>query len=58
MKGSGERLMYELFTRAKIDNYKYLTTGFFRPEYFYHIGFRIEKRYSGLVKNLSDHKII
>ena len=31
-----------------------VTTGFFRPEYFYRYGFRIEKRSAGLVKSLSE----
>ena len=31
-----------------------VTTGFFRPEYFYTYGFRIEKRYAGLVKDLTE----
>ena len=30
-----------------------VTTGFFRPEYFYAKGFTIGKRYAGLVKELS-----
>lgn len=51
-KGISEALMNELFNRMKSENYKYVTTGFFRPEYFYRFGFKIEKRYSGLVKEL------
>ena len=31
-----------------------VTTGFFRPQYFYAHGFRIEKRYAGLVKSLTE----
>lgn len=52
-KGVSDKLMNELFNRMKTQNVKYITTGFFRPEYFYHFGFKIEKRYSGLVKMLS-----
>jgi len=51
-KGISEGLMNELFNRMKAKNIKYVTTGFFRPEYFYRFGFKIERRYSGLVKEL------
>jgi long-chain acyl-CoA synthetase len=51
-KGISEGLMRELFSRLKSDNAKFVTTGFFRPEYFYRFGFRIERKYSGLVKEL------
>jgi hypothetical protein len=29
-----------------------VTTGFFRPEFFYSYGFKIEKKFAGLVKTL------
>ena len=51
-KGISEGLMNELFSRIKSDNTKFITTGFFRPEYFYRFGFKIERKYSGLVKEL------
>ncbi|MDP2363220.1 MAG: GNAT family N-acetyltransferase, partial [Ignavibacteria bacterium] len=51
-KGISEGLMNELFSRIKSDNIKFITTGFFRPEYFYRFGFKIERKYSGLVKKL------
>lgn len=51
-KGISEGLMNELFNRAKSDNVKFVTTGFFRPEYFYRFGFKIERKYSGLVKEI------
>ncbi|MAT58963.1 MAG: hypothetical protein CMF23_13400 [Ignavibacteriae bacterium] len=51
-KGISESLMKELFNRIKTQNYKFVTTGFFRPEYFYKFGFKIERKYSGLVKVL------
>jgi len=35
-------------------NYRRVKTGFFRPEFFYRFGFRIEKGYAGLVKNLVE----
>jgi long-chain acyl-CoA synthetase len=51
-KGISEALMNELFNRLKAEHFKFVTTGFFRPEYFYKFGFKIEKKYSGLVKEL------
>jgi long-chain acyl-CoA synthetase len=51
-KGISEGLMNELVNRLKSDNTKFVTTGFFRPEYFYRFGFKIERKYSGLVKEL------
>lgn len=51
-KGISEGIMKELFNRMKSENYKFVTTGFFRPEYFYRFGFKIERKYSGLVKEL------
>jgi long-subunit acyl-CoA synthetase (AMP-forming) len=51
-KGISEGLMNELFNRMRSHHIKYVTTGFFRPEYFYKFSFKIERKYSGLVKNL------
>lgn len=51
-KGISEGLMNEFFNRMRDANSKYVTTGFFRPEYFYRFGFKIERKYSGLVKEL------
>jgi predicted N-acetyltransferase YhbS len=53
-KGVADGLMRELFNRLRAAGVKAVTTGFFRPEYFYAYGFRIEKRYAGLVKPLVD----
>jgi GNAT superfamily N-acetyltransferase len=53
-KGVADGLMKELFSRLRAAGVKTVTTGFFRPEYFYAYGFRIEKRYAGLVKNLEE----
>ena len=50
--------MNEFFHRAKDEGYNYITTGFYRPEYFYRFGFKIEKKYSGLVKKLDKSKIV
>ncbi len=51
-KGVSEGLMNEFFNRARGEGVKYVTTGFFRPEYFYKFGFNIAPKYSGLVKKL------
>lgn len=51
-KGISEGLMNDLFNRVKSEKIKFVTTGFFRPEYFYRFGFKIERKYSGLVKEL------
>jgi len=54
-KGISEALMSELFNRLRNEHVKHVTTGFFRPEYFYKFGFKIERKYSGMVKNLLDN---
>ena len=54
-KGISEGLMNELFNRLKGEHLKYVTTGFFRPEYFYRFDFKIERKYSGLVKDLLNN---
>jgi long-subunit acyl-CoA synthetase (AMP-forming)/GNAT superfamily N-acetyltransferase len=53
-KGVADGLMKEFFSRLRAAGVKTVTTGFFRPQYFYAYGFRIEKRYAGLVKNLDE----
>ncbi|MGD8778653.1 MAG: GNAT family N-acetyltransferase [Ignavibacteria bacterium] len=50
--GIGDKLMNELFNRQLAEKIDFITTGFFRPEYFYKFGFKIEKKYTGLVKEL------
>jgi len=47
-------LMSELINRLRSAGIKLLTTGFFRPDYFYPYGFRVEKRHAGLVKDLTS----
>ena len=51
-KGVADGLMREFFHRMRAAGASAVTTGFFRPEYFYAYGFKIEKRYAGLVKEL------
>ncbi|RMH60535.1 MAG: GNAT family N-acetyltransferase [Calditrichaeota bacterium] len=52
-KGISEGLMYEFFNRLRSEHVKTVTTGFLRPEYFYRFGFKVERKYSGLVKDLT-----
>ena len=56
-KGISDAMMNEFFKRLESRGIKQVTTGFFRPEYFYRFGFKIERRYSGLVKNISENSI-
>lgn len=53
-KGMSEHLMHEFFNRLQGERIQQVTTGFFRPEYFYRFGFRIERKYAGLVKELQN----
>jgi len=53
-KGVSDLLMTEFFKRMKNANHELVTTGFFRPEYFYRFGFKIEHKYAGLVKDLTS----
>jgi hypothetical protein len=48
-EGVADGLMKEFFNRVRAAGATTVTTGFFRPEYFYGYGFKIEKRYAGLV---------
>jgi GNAT superfamily N-acetyltransferase len=52
--GIAEGLMNEFFNRLRDAGVTTVTTGFFRPEYFYTFDFKIEKKYAGLVKKLQD----
>ena len=45
--------MNEFFNRLRDEHIDYVTTGFLRPEYFYRFGFKIERKYAGLVKDLN-----
>jgi long-chain acyl-CoA synthetase len=53
-KGVADGLMNEFLNRLRSAGVRNVTTGFFRPEFFYGYGFRIEKRYAGLVRDLGD----
>ena len=54
-KGVSDGILKEFFQRMKNEHFEFVTTGFFRPEYFYRFGFKIERKYAGLVKKLTDH---
>jgi long-chain acyl-CoA synthetase len=53
-KGVSDILMNEFFKRLRNLNFEMVTTGFFRPEYFYRFDFKIERKYAGLVKDLRE----
>ena len=53
-KGVADGLMKDFFNRLRTAGVETVTTGFCRPGYFYGYGFRIEPRYAGLVKDLSE----
>jgi GNAT superfamily N-acetyltransferase len=53
-KGVAAALLEELFKRLKTSGFQSLTTGFFRPQFFYRHGFVIEGGYAGLVRSLAD----
>ncbi len=48
------KLLEELCHRMRSSGMTSITTGFFRPQFFYHHGFTVEKRYAGLVRRLDD----
>jgi long-subunit acyl-CoA synthetase (AMP-forming)/GNAT superfamily N-acetyltransferase len=47
-------LIEDLCNRLRTDGYRSLTTGFFRPQFFYRYGFTVERRYAGLVRSLEE----
>lgn len=53
-KGVSEGLMTEWFNRMRNDGIKTVSTGFFRPEYFYRFGFKTDQKFVGLVKDLQE----
>ena len=54
--GVSDGLMQEFFHRLAAQGIETVTTGFFRPSYFFRFGFRIERRYAGLVKELREEQ--
>ncbi len=53
-KGISDGVMKEFFNRLRDEKVRFVTTGFFRPEYFYRFGFKIKRKYAGLVKDLEQ----
>ena len=51
-RGVARALMEELCNRLRTAGCRTLTTGFFRPQFFYRMGFSVERRYAGLVRSL------
>ncbi len=55
-RGIAGALLEELRNRLRTAGYTSLTTGFFRPQFFYRMGFTVEKRYAGLYQSLVEEK--
>jgi GNAT superfamily N-acetyltransferase len=53
-QGVAGALLDELANRLRAAGYRSLTTGFFRPQFFYGHGFTVERRYAGLVRSLVE----
>jgi len=53
-KGVAAALLEELCKRLRTAGFQSVTTGFFRPQFFYQLGFTVEGRYAGLVRSLVD----
>jgi long-chain acyl-CoA synthetase len=53
--GIAGALIGELRNRLRTAGYASLTTGFFRPQFFYRMGFTVEKRYAGLYQSLVEN---
>ncbi|RLE22075.1 MAG: hypothetical protein DRJ65_14680 [Acidobacteria bacterium] len=51
-RGIAGHLLEELCNRMRSTGAGSITTGFFRPQFFYRYGFTVEKRYAGLVRRL------
>jgi len=50
-QGIAHALLEELCNRLENAGYRALTTGFFRPQFFYRYGFTVERHYAGLVRS-------
>ena len=51
-RGIAGHLLEELCNRMRSSGAVSVTTGFFRPQFFYRNGFTVEKRYAGLVRRI------
>jgi N-acetylglutamate synthase-like GNAT family acetyltransferase len=54
-KRVSDGLMQELINRLRVAGVKTLTTGYFRSDYFERHGFRLDKRFAGMVKSLEEN---
>ncbi len=55
-QGVAGALIEELCNRLRTEGFKSLTTGFFRPQFFYRYGFTVGRRYAGLVRSLMEEE--
>ena len=55
-RGIAAALIEELKNRLRTAGRRSLTTGFFRPQFFYSMGFTVERRYAGLYLSLVDRE--
>jgi ribosomal protein S18 acetylase RimI-like enzyme len=55
-RGIARALIEELRNRLCTAGYRSLTTGFFRPQFFYRLGFKVERRYAGLMLSLVNEE--
>ncbi|MFL3028067.1 MAG: GNAT family N-acetyltransferase [Candidatus Neomarinimicrobiota bacterium] len=55
-KDLSNRLMNELFSRLRNKGIQYVIAGFFQEDFFYKYGFKIDRNFGGLVKNIIDVK--
>ncbi len=53
-RGIAGALLEELRNRLRTAGFTSLTTGFFRPQFFYRMGFTVERRYAGLYQSLVE----
>ena len=56
-RGIASALIEELRNRLRTAGRRSLTTGFFRPQFFYRMGFTVERRYAGLVQSLVEDEV-
>ena len=57
-KDLSKRLMDELFSRLKNKGIQYVIAGFFQEDFFYKHGFKIDRNFGGLVKNILKLSLI
>ena len=55
-KDLSNRLMDELFSRLRNKGIQFVIAGFFQEDFFYKHGFKIDRNFGGLVKNIIETK--